>query len=57
MEPVDRFGIEYDVETFEEINRLSLEVLIKTKDVVHAHGFELLYTDIDYYYYIQILYF
>jgi DNA polymerase-2 len=33
--------------TFEEINRLSHEVLIKTKDVVQAYGFELLYADTD----------
>lgn len=32
-----------NVRVFEEINRLAREVLIKTKDIVQAHGFELLY--------------
>jgi DNA polymerase elongation subunit (family B) len=36
-----------NVLTFEEINRLSREVLIKTKDIVQAQGFELLYADTD----------
>jgi len=36
-----------NVLTFEEVNRLSREVLIKTKDIVQAHGFELLYADTD----------
>jgi DNA polymerase elongation subunit (family B) len=36
-----------NVETFEEINRLSREILIKTKDIVQEHGFELLYADTD----------
>ena len=36
-----------NVKIFEEINRLSREVLIKTKDIVHAYGFELLYADTD----------
>lgn len=36
-----------NVETFEKINRLSRKVWIKTKDIVHAHGFELLYADTD----------
>jgi DNA polymerase elongation subunit (family B) len=36
-----------NVETFEEINRFSRKALIKTKDIVHAHGFELLYADTD----------
>jgi len=36
-----------NVVTFEEINRLSRKVLIKTKDVVQAHGFELVYADTD----------
>jgi DNA polymerase elongation subunit (family B) len=33
--------------TFEEINRLSREVLIKTKDIVQGLGFELVYADTD----------
>jgi len=32
---------------FEEINRLARDVLIKTKDIVQTHGFELLYADTD----------
>jgi DNA polymerase elongation subunit (family B) len=36
-----------NVEVFEEINRLSREVLIKTKDIAQALGFELLYADTD----------
>jgi DNA polymerase elongation subunit (family B) len=36
-----------NVATFEEINRISREVLIKTKDVVQRLGFELLYADTD----------
>lgn len=36
-----------NVETFEEINRLSREILIKTKDIVQENGFELLYADTD----------
>jgi DNA polymerase elongation subunit (family B) len=36
-----------NISTFEEINRLSREVLIKTKDIVQANGFELLYADTD----------
>ena len=32
---------------FEEINRLSREVLIKTKDIVQGLGFELVYADTD----------
>jgi DNA polymerase elongation subunit (family B) len=36
-----------NVLTFEEINRLSREVLIKTKDIVLTEGFELLYADTD----------
>jgi DNA polymerase elongation subunit (family B) len=35
------------VTAFEEINRLSREVLIKTKDIVQGLGFELLYADTD----------
>ncbi len=37
-----------NVETFEEINRLSREILIKTKDIVQENGFELLYADTDF---------
>ncbi len=36
-----------NVGVFEKINRLSREVLIKTKDIVQAHGFELVYADTD----------
>ncbi len=36
-----------NVAAFEEINRLSREVLIKTKDIVQGLGFELLYADTD----------
>jgi DNA polymerase elongation subunit (family B) len=36
-----------NVTAFEEINRLSREVLIKTKDIVQGLGFELLYADTD----------
>ena len=36
-----------NVTTFEEINRISREVLIKTKDIVQHLGFELLYADTD----------
>ena len=36
-----------NVTAFEEINRLSREVLIKTKDIVQAHGFKLVYADTD----------
>jgi DNA polymerase elongation subunit (family B) len=36
-----------NVETFEEINRLSRKILIKTKDIVQESGFELLYADTD----------
>ncbi len=36
-----------NVETFEGIKRFSRKALIKTKDIVHAHGFELLYADTD----------
>ena len=32
---------------FEEINRLSREVLIETKDVVQKLGYELIYADTD----------
>jgi DNA polymerase elongation subunit (family B) len=36
-----------NVEAFEEINRLSREILIKTKDIVQEQGFELIYADTD----------
>ncbi len=36
-----------NVLVFEEINRLARDVLIKTKDIVQEHGFELLYADTD----------
>jgi DNA polymerase elongation subunit (family B) len=36
-----------NVETFEEINRLSREILIRTKDIIQENGFELLYADTD----------
>jgi DNA polymerase I len=40
----NRFG---NVLAFEEINRLSREVLIKTKDIVQGLGYELVYADTD----------
>jgi DNA polymerase elongation subunit (family B) len=40
----NRYG---NVLAFEEINRLSREVLIKTKDIVQRLGYELVYTDTD----------
>jgi DNA polymerase elongation subunit (family B) len=40
----NRFG---NVLAFEEINRLSREVLIKTKDIVQRVGYELVYADTD----------
>jgi DNA polymerase elongation subunit (family B) len=40
----NRFG---NVLAFEEINRLSREVLIKTKDVIQSLGYELVYADTD----------
>jgi DNA polymerase, archaea type len=36
-----------NLDTFEEINRLSREILIKSKDIVQGLGFELLYADTD----------
>lgn len=36
-----------NVRVFEEINRLSREILIKTKDVVQKFGYELIYADTD----------
>jgi DNA polymerase elongation subunit (family B) len=36
-----------NVTAFEEINRLSREVLIKTKDIIQGLGFELVYADTD----------
>ena len=40
----NRFG---NVLAFEEINRLSREVLIKTKDIVQGLGYQLVYADTD----------
>jgi DNA polymerase elongation subunit (family B) len=40
----NRYG---NVIVFEEINRLSREILIKTKDVVQKLGYELIYADTD----------
>jgi DNA polymerase elongation subunit (family B) len=40
----NRYG---NVRVFEEINRLSREVLIKTKDVIQKLGYELIYADTD----------
>jgi DNA polymerase elongation subunit (family B) len=40
----NRYG---NVQVFEEINRLSREILIKTKDVVQKLGYELIYADTD----------
>jgi DNA polymerase elongation subunit (family B) len=40
----NRYG---NVRVFEEINRLSREVLIQTKDVVQKLGYELIYADTD----------
>jgi DNA polymerase elongation subunit (family B) len=40
----NRFG---NVAAFEEINRLSREILIKTKDIIQEQGFELIYADTD----------
>jgi DNA polymerase elongation subunit (family B) len=40
----NRYG---NVRVFEEINRLSREVLIKTKDVIQKLGYELIYPDTD----------
>ena len=40
----NRYG---NVLAFEEINRLSREVLIKTKDIVQRLGYELVYADTD----------
>jgi DNA polymerase elongation subunit (family B) len=40
----NRFG---NVLAFEEINRLSREVLIKTKDIVQGLGYDLVYADTD----------
>jgi DNA polymerase elongation subunit (family B) len=40
----NRYG---NVRLFEEINRLSREILIKTKDVVQKSGYELIYADTD----------
>jgi DNA polymerase elongation subunit (family B) len=32
---------------FEEINKISREILIKTKDIVQQSGYELVYADTD----------
>ena len=40
----NRYG---NVLVFEEINRLSREILIKTTDVVQKSGYELIYADTD----------
>ena len=40
----NRFG---NVLVFEEINKLSREILIKTKDIVQKSGYELIYADTD----------
>ena len=40
----NRYG---NVLVFEEINRLSREILIKTKDIVQKLGYELIYADTD----------
>ena len=40
----NRYG---NVRVFEEINRLSREVLIKTKDIVQKLGYDLIYADTD----------
>ena len=43
-------GIGYEtnnVDAFEEINRLSREILIKSKDILQGLGYELLYADTD----------
>jgi DNA polymerase elongation subunit (family B) len=40
----NRYG---NVRVFEEINRLSREILLKTKDVVQKFGYELIYADTD----------
>ncbi|MFL6497221.1 MAG: hypothetical protein ACJ70U_00780 [Nitrososphaera sp.] len=40
----NRYG---NVLAFEEINRLSREVLIKTKDIVQKLGYDLVYADTD----------
>ena len=36
-----------DVHVFEEINKLSRQILLKTKDIVQSAGFELIYADTD----------
>ena len=36
-----------NVQVFEEINKLSRQVLLKTKDIVQSAGFELIYADTD----------
>lgn len=36
-----------NVQVFEEINKLSREILLKTKDIVQSSGFDLIYADTD----------
>ena len=36
-----------NVHVFEEINKLSRQILLKTKDIVQSSGFELIYADTD----------
>jgi DNA polymerase elongation subunit (family B) len=36
-----------NVQVFEEINKLSRQILLKTKDIVQSSGLELIYTDTD----------
>jgi DNA polymerase elongation subunit (family B) len=36
-----------NADTFEEINRLSREILLTTKDIIQGLGYELLYADTD----------
>jgi DNA polymerase elongation subunit (family B) len=48
MVQVAHFGNRYDnVLVFEEINRLSREILVKIKDIVQKLGYELIFADTD----------
>ena len=48
MEHRVRFGIDTAMfSVFEEINKLSRQILLKTKDIVQSAGFELIYADTD----------
>jgi DNA polymerase elongation subunit (family B) len=48
MVQVAHFGNRYDnALVFEEINRLSREILVKIKDIVQKLGYELIYADTD----------